>query len=216
MQKVTTYSNNTNYLHKNKLLKELIIKFQSGDNEIIDEILELNIDTINGVFKMINYYYYNKLNDYYEDMIQEGLMAVMEAATKYSLNNKKNKGKIAAQPLTYIFSRCRAKMTKYVRQMYEKNASVSKFIDNDLNLVSDANNDDILNVMALEEGITNILKSISFKERKILEYKYWWGLSNVDIGLTMKLSPHTIAKKFRAAKKKLRNKFPNFRSDYIE
>ena len=216
MQKLTDYLNNTDYSHKNKMLGELIVKFQDGNEEALVEILELNIDTINGVIKMINDYYDRKLNSHYDDMMQEGLMAVMEAAKKYKFNDTRNNGRVAAQPLTYIFSRCRTKMTKYVRQMHEKTASVYNFTDNDLDFISDTSSDDILNVMAVEEGMTNILKSISFKERRILEYKYWWGLSNVDIGLTMGLSPHTIAKKFRAAKKKLRNKFPNFRSDYIE
>lgn len=216
MQKNITYSSNGDYTEKNKLLGELIIKYQKGDNSVIDEILLLNIDTIKGVFKLINYNHYNNLTEHYEDMKQEGLMAVMEAAATYSRIYIKDGKERVVQPLTYIFSKCRSGMTKYARQMYIKTSSVNRLTDDDIDSVEDPSYSDILETMALNEGVSNILRCVSSKERKILEYKYWWNLNNVDTGLLVKLSPHTVAKKLRLSKKKIRNKLPNFRSDYIE
>lgn len=216
MPKNITYSSNGDYTEKNKLLGELITRYQNGDNDVLDEILSLNIDTIKGVFKLINYNYSSNLTDHYEDMKQEGLMAIMEAAATYSRIYIKNGKKKIVQPLTYIFSKCRSNMTKYARQMYKKSASVNRLTDDDIDVVEDPSYTDILETMALNEGVSNILRCVSSKERKILEYKYWWGLNNVDTGLLVKLSPHTVAKKLRLAKKKIKNKLPNFRSDYIE
>ena len=216
MQKNITYSSNGDYIEKNKILGELITKYQSGEYDILNEILLLNIDTIKGVFKLINYNYFGNLTEHYEDMRQEGLMAVMEAAATYSRTYIKDGNKRTVQPLTYIFSKCRSGMTKYARQMYTKSASVNRLTDDDINMVEDPNYIDILEEISLNEGVSNILRCVSSKERKILEYKYWWGLNNVDTGLLVKLSPHTVAKKLRLAKKKIRNKLPNFRSDYIE
>ena len=216
MPKNITYSSNGDYTEKNKLLGELIARYQGGDNGVLDEILLLNIDTIKGVFKLINYNYSGNLTEYYEDMEQEGLMAIMEAAATYSRIYIKNGKKKNVQPLTYIFSKCRSNMTKYARQMYKKNASVNRLTDDDIDAVQNPDYTDILETMALDEGVSNVLRCVSSKERKILEYKYWWDLNNVDTGLLVKLSPHTVAKKLRSAKKKIRNKLPNFRSDYIE
>ena len=216
MQKNTTYSSDGNYTEKNKLLEELITKYQSGNEAVLDEILLLNINTVKGVFKLINYNYFGNLTDHYEDMKQEGLMAIIDATQTYTPIIIKDGKKISVQPLTYIFSKCRSNMTKYARQMYNKTASVNRLTDDDIDLVQDPNYIDILEIMSLNEGVSNILKCVSSKERKILEYKYWWGLNNVDTGLLVKLSPHTVAKKLRVAKKKIRNKLPNFRSDYIE
>ena len=216
MQKNITYSSNGDYTEKNKLLGELIIKYQKGDSDVLNEILSLNIDTIKGVFKLINYNYFDNLTEHYEDMKQEGLMAVMEASATYSRIYVKDGKERVVQPLTYIFSKCRSNMTKYARQMYGKTSSVNRLTDDDIDSVQDPSYADILETMALNEGVSNILRCVSSKERKILEYKYWWDLNNVDTGLLVKLSPHTVAKKLRLAKKKIRNKLPNFRSDYIE
>jgi|LGOV01.1.fsa_nt_gb RNA polymerase sigma factor (sigma-70 family) len=216
MQKNIAYSSSGAYTEKNKLLGELITKYQGGNDKALDEILLLNIDTIKGVFKLINYSYFGNLTDHYEDMRQEGLMAVMDVAATYLPIIIKDGKKISVRPLTYIFSKCRSSMTKYVRQMYNKTASVNRLTDDDIDSVQDPSYTDILELMALNEGVSNILRCVSSKERKILEYKYWWGLNNVDTGLLVKLSPHTVAKKLRVAKKKIKNKLPNFRSDYIE
>lgn len=216
MQKNITYSSDGNYTKKNKLLGELITRYQSGDKDVIEEILMLNMDTIKGVFKLVNYNYFGNLIDHYEDMRQEGLMAVLDAVSSYSFKNKKNGRKSVAQPLTYIFSKCRSRMTKYARQMYSKTSSIHRLTDDDIDSVQDPNYINILEQISLNEGIVNILKSVSPKERKIFEYKYWYGLNNVDTGIMVKLSPHTVAKKLRVARKKIRNKMPNFRSDYIE
>ena len=216
MQKNIAYSSSGAYTKKNELLGELITKYQSGDSSVLDEILLLNTDTIKGVFKLINYNYSGNLTEYYEDMKQEGLMAVMEATSNYKSIIIKDGKKRSVQPLTYIFSKCRSGMTKYARQMYEKSSYVDRLADDEVNTVQDPNYIDILEKIALSEGVSNVLRCVSSKERKILEYKYWWGLNNVDTGLLVKLSPHTVAKKLRVAKKKIRNKLPNFRSDYIE
>lgn len=216
MQKNITYSSSGDYAKKNKLLKRLITEYQSGEDDALIEILTLNTNTIKGVFKLVNHNYLDNLTDYYEDMKQEGMMAVMNAATTYSPTIIKDGKTISVQPLTYIFSKCRSNMTKYARQMYGKTASINKLTDDDIDSIRDPNYIDILEAISLNEGVSNILKCVSSKERKILEYKYWWNLNNVDTGLLVKLSPHTVAKKLRVAKKKIKNKLPNFRSDYIE
>ena len=191
------------YKEKDAILLPIIYDIQNGHDEQLEKVILMSEGTINGVFKKINKMSRFELRKHYEDMMQEGRMAVINAVMTYD----KKRG---TSPSTHIFNKCYSQMTKYVRGMFKGDKSDLRMDDEHIeSLESGATN--ILEKMVIEESVLKMLDNISKKEREVLIYKFWWELKNSEIASIMNVSMSTMKKRFRTSKKKLINKFPEFK-----
>ena len=191
------------YRDKDIMLLPIINDIQNGHDDQLERVILVSEGTINGVFKKINKMSKFNLRNHYEDMIQEGRMAVIDAVMTYD----KKRG---TSPSTHIFNKCYSQMIKYVRSVYKGDKSDIRMSDEHIESL-EANTENVLDRMVIEEDVLKMLDNVSKKERDVLVYKFWWEFKNAEIASIMNASVSTTKKRFRMCKKKLNNRFPEFK-----
>ena len=191
------------YKERDSILLDLIYAIQNGHDEELEKVILMSEPIINGVFKKVNKTSRFYLRNNYDDMMQEGRMAVMNAVKTYD-------AKRGTSPSTHIYNKCYAEMVNYVRSIYKGNAADIRLDDEKIESL-EAGEVDILKRMVTEEDVLTMLNSVSKKEREVLIYKYWWDFKNFEIASIMDVSIHTTKKRFRTSKKKLNSNFPEYK-----
>jgi len=205
MQNKKSYSNGNYDVDK---INELVYDYRDGEIILVEEIIRECKDLIDIVFYKLKHRYGNRVCGHEDDIIQEGMMGIINAINTFD-------SKYKTKPTTHIYNSVYSSMQKHIRSFINKSNNIIEISEIErINLIND---DSIgaVDKIVIEENITKILDVLSPKERDVIIAKFWWGFNNIDSGLYLGINQQTVSRRFKKAKHKIIEKFPDLRSDFF-
>jgi RNA polymerase sigma factor, sigma-70 family len=200
--------------------EELVQLYQNGDNNALDKLID---DNSRIIYKIANKYYGINRELELDDLVQEGILGLIEAAKRYDFNNEK-KAKFTTYAVYYI--------DRYIYRAVNGNSTKEKG-NNEF-----YHNCSSLNVPVGEEGtelgdliegvdygyenieekifLNNLRKELedlmithnTLEQRQVLKFKYGWNAKAMlvkEIGEILDVSASKVRDIEYNALKKLRN-----------
>lgn len=202
--------------------EELVLLYQQGDKEALESLIESN----EGIVKKISNKFYgiNKMVEF-DDLVQAGIIGLINAASKYD-NNLKDR----ANFITYAFQYIKREIFSCVNGRSEKEISNNKLYnscvsldvpikeDNDIQLKDTIESIDYgfesveekIYIGQLREELKSaMLHNNTLKEREILQLCYGWDYQKIftykEVAEVLNLNKNSIPQIEFNALKKLRN-----------